>query len=52
MLYETKAFSKKNWETLKPLYTKWEYKEIGGTIYLRKHISGEISIDKGWTNVT
>lgn len=52
MLYESKAISKEKWETQKTLYTDWEYKEIGGTIYLRKHISGEISIDKGWTNVT
>lgn len=53
MLYESKAISLEKWETQKSLYidTVWEYKEMGKTIYLRKHVSGETSLDKGWNNV-
>lgn len=50
-MYESKCISLEKWETQKALYTQWEYKEIGNTIYLRKYINGDKSSDIGWQNV-
>lgn len=50
-LYDTRAITADQWRFFRGwlLADHWEHKHAGDVVYLRRHISGPLNADDGWS---